>query len=476
MTSVTSCSDKPLLEETKETSTTSSLVSTATPTSPERPSDLLENDLEEQSLGRDLITTPTGNLRNSNSSSDIPLLLDNEDSAAGGFGEASTFTSLVVLLKILVAGFFVVSSGFKLAGIVAGPVIFVGIAMIELYGMMLLIQCRRAVPKDVFVRYDEVAALSRWPVVLPRLVSVFILLSEFGFIVLDFLCAATSWTLAIQTFWKECEIVYVLTFILVLLIPLAWVRRLEYFSILSFVGTTCIISSIVYCLYFVSTHEMKHTPEPIPWVGEPVDIIKFFGSAVYYFEGINLILPIYDAHKNKSQFPCLLACVIIGLTIGFCGFSLIWCLLFGEDTANLIVQNLPEGSFANLIVQVAYGIGMFSSAPVLFFLIPGYYEHLSFFVNLGERGSVRRKMVKNLFRSFIVALAFLMAWLGGDQIATVIAICGSFCCAPLTLVFPAVMHLTIINPKQWWLKGIDGFMIIFGLFIFIVSTVCAFTG
>lgn len=81
----------------------------------------------------------------------------------------------------------------------------------------------------------------------------------------------------------------------------------------------------------------------------------------------------------------------------------------------------------------------------------------------------RRKWYKNGVRTLILILAAIVAVVGGNVLQIVLAFIGAFCCAPLALFFPALMHMTIVGGGPWQ-TALNTFMMVFGFSVFLLST------
>lgn len=70
----------------------------------------------------------------------------------------------------------------------------------------------------------------------------------------------------------------------------------------------------------------------------------FFGTAIYLFEGIGLVLPLKNAMRKPSNFSKRLGVLNVGmvfLTIMFIIFGVTGYWQFGEDVKSSLALNLP---------------------------------------------------------------------------------------------------------------------------------------
>lgn len=81
------------------------------------------------------------------------------------------------------------------------------------------------------------------------------------------------------------------------------------------------------------------------YIGELSTIPLFFGTAIYAFEGIALVLPLKNAMKKPSDFDRPLGVLNIGIgivTVLFISFGFFGYLKWGENVAGSLTLNLPE--------------------------------------------------------------------------------------------------------------------------------------
>lgn len=70
----------------------------------------------------------------------------------------------------------------------------------------------------------------------------------------------------------------------------------------------------------------------------------FFGTVIYLFEGIGLVLPLKNAMRNPKDFSKPLGVLNVGmafLTVMFVLFGVIGYWKFGDDVKSSLTLNLP---------------------------------------------------------------------------------------------------------------------------------------
>lgn len=72
--------------------------------------------------------------------------------------------------------------------------------------------------------------------------------------------------------------------------------------------------------------------------------MSFFGTAVYAYEGIGIVIPIMDESWDKKNFHLIVLYMIIAVTICYLGFGLIGYFTYGPimlDGCPLVTKCLP---------------------------------------------------------------------------------------------------------------------------------------
>lgn len=72
----------------------------------------------------------------------------------------------------------------------------------------------------------------------------------------------------------------------------------------------------------------------------------FFGTAIYLFEGIGLVLPLKNAMKKPEDFSRPMGVLNVGmviLTVVFIAFGVVGYWKYGEDVESSLTLNLPAG-------------------------------------------------------------------------------------------------------------------------------------
>ncbi|XP_046687471.1 LOW QUALITY PROTEIN: proton-coupled amino acid transporter 1-like [Homalodisca vitripennis] len=149
--------------------------------------------------------------------------------------------------------------------------------------------------------------------------------------------------------------------ILIPMVSTAMVRNLKFlvpFSVLANILTGAGVCLTMY----ISMHDLPPVTSRNA-VGSISTIPLFFGTVIYCFEGIGLVLPLQSEMKNPDKFGSRFGVLNVGMTIVGC--ALLWVgfvgyLKYGEDVAGSLTLNLPKNSLFSEVVQLTIAIGLYS--------------------------------------------------------------------------------------------------------------------
>lgn len=152
---------------------------------------------------------------------------------------------------------------------------------------------------------------------------------------------------------------------------MSWVRKIKYFAMTNLLADVCVLFGLVYILGY-SLHSMQQANVPAVWHNfNPDSWGLFLGTAVYVFEGIGLVIPIYDAmdHSVRHKFSSVLSITIGSLLVFFCIFAGTVYAAFGADTQSVVTLNLPNNgvNFGTIGVQIAYCIALAFTYPLMMY-------------------------------------------------------------------------------------------------------------
>ncbi|CAJ1459480.1 unnamed protein product [Effrenium voratum] len=377
---------------------------------------------------------------------------------------ASNLSTVLVILKSTIGGTLVIIPGaFATTGLLLAPLILLFVGGVEIYCMVLLVQCVRSLGGGSYgeIARQSMGAVGMWAVDLS------ILLSQTGFVCAEMLYVAKNCSGAAARYGIRSSIVSetgILLLQLVVVIPMSWIRQLKYFQFSNFIANATVLLALGVLLSYSTVGLADEGPgENIHAAGSGWMI--FAGTVVFSFECINFVIPMYDAHENKETFAPILVMTLLGVCGLFILFGAVNYGYYGEDTKPVITLNLPETSQTGRIVPFAFALASLFNVPLFLFPAAIYLEAqlLSKVPSSSQEWKVRG------IRTLLILLCTCIALLGKDRIDAFISLIGSVCCVPLAFIFPVICHAQVCSQSRA-VKIMNGGVFLLGLILFVYTS------
>ncbi|XP_017370517.1 proton-coupled amino acid transporter 3 [Cebus imitator] len=386
-------------------------------------------------------------------------------------GEAglSMMQTLIHLLKCNIGtGLLGLPLAIKNAGLLVGPVSLLAIGILTVHCMVILLNCAHHLSQRLhktFVNYGEATMYSletcpntwlRTHAVWGRYtVSFLLIITQLGFCSVYFMFMADN----LQQMVEEAHVtsnicqprkilvltpildirVYMLT-ILPFLILLVFIQNLKVLSIFSTLANITTLGSMALIFEYI----MQGIPYPsdLPLMANWNTFLLFFGTAIFTFEGVGMVLPLKNQMKHPQQFSFVLylgmsIVIILYICLGTLGY-----MKFGSDTQASITLNLPN-CWLYQSVKLMYSIGIFFTYALQFhvpaeiiipFAISQVSESWALFVDLSVR-------------SALVCLTCVSAILI-PRLDLVISLIGSVSSSALALIIPPLLEIVILYSED----------------------------
>ncbi|XP_008952679.1 proton-coupled amino acid transporter 3 isoform X2 [Pan paniscus] len=236
------------------------------------------------------------------------------------------------------------------------------------------------------------------------------------------------------------DIRFYMLIILPFLILLVFIQNLKVLSIFSTLANITTLGSMALIFEYI----MQGIPYPsnLPLMANWKTFLLFFGTAIFTFEGVGMVLPLKNQMKHPQQFSFVLylgmsIVIILYILLGTLGY-----MKFGSDTQASITLNLPN-CWLYQSVKLMYSIGIFFTYALQFhvpaeivipFAISQVSESWALFVDLSVR-------------SALVCLTCVSAILI-PRLDLVISLVGSVSSSALALIIPALLEIVIFYSED----------------------------
>jgi len=257
---------------------------------------------------------------------------------------------------------------------------------------------------------------------------------------------------------------------LFLLAPLCCIRKVRILAIPALIADVLVMVGLL-SVAGVAIHHLANNGIAESIVAVAPEGPIFLGTAIYSFEGIGNIMPMYNSMRDKEKFCGVFIACMTGITSLFIAFALTCYLAYGADMQTVAVFILPDSHWGNN-VAVAYAVAVALSFPLV--LLPA--THIcsdAIFQANRIKPSFKQKMSKNLFITFLVVFILWVSWVGQANLNNLVSFIGSFCCVPLGLLYPPCMHLQAFPNQSIMSKAVKYAELALGSFCLVFTSYMA---
>ncbi|RWS25056.1 proton-coupled amino acid transporter 1-like protein [Leptotrombidium deliense] len=310
------------------------------------------------------------------------------------------------------------------------------------------------------------------------IVNIFLLMTQIGFCCVYCIFIADNIRDFVKNVTHGDVILNVDTIMLAvypIIVVLNFIRRLSHLAIASAAANILQVTGLAIIFYnlFIDLPPTWTRPATADITRLPL----FFGTAIYAFEGIGLILPLQKDMKEPAAFIGFGGVLNTGMVIvgcfyfatGFFGF-----LKYGDDVKGSITLNLPCTPLYET-VQLMLTIAVFPLyALQLYVPITIIWPFIQRKFNLQE-SSLITTAADLCMRAVLVTITFMLA-AAVPKLDLIISLIGALCSSSLALIFPVIIEMCTlwqedISKKRWAFIYIKNTLILlFGLTGFLTGT------
>ncbi|XP_054275460.1 proton-coupled amino acid transporter-like protein CG1139 [Macrosteles quadrilineatus] len=378
----------------------------------------------------------------------------NDEHGMGVRHPTTFFETLFHLIKGNIgSGMFAMGDAFKNAGLMLGPVLTVFLGVICVYGNHVLINSSKELAQrrnlKVYPTFPDTMEWAfqtgpryfrRFSKTIRLMVKIFNIIAQLGFCSVYFVFISSTLTTILEHYGHHVDVHVLMALIFIPMVSTAMVRSLKFlvpFSVLANILT----GLGVFLTMYISMHDLPPVSSR-PAIA-PIDRLPlFFGTAIYCFEGIGLVLPLQSEMKKPDKFGGWFGVLNVGMSLVGC--VLLWMgfvgyLKYGEDVEGSLTLNLPPASVFSEVVQLTIAVGLLFSYALQFhvavcFVWPDFNR---------KHGPFKRPVQAELCVRFCLALVTFIAAEVVPHLGLFISLLGSVSSTALALVFPPLCDLAL---------------------------------
>ncbi|XP_043286776.1 proton-coupled amino acid transporter 1-like isoform X2 [Venturia canescens] len=362
------------------------------------------------------------------------------------------------------SGIFALGDAFKNAGLLLAPPLTVILGVICVHAQHILINCNEEICRRLGTTKDarpgfagtvemcfETGPLSlrKYSVMMRKLVNIFLCATQLGFCCVYFVFISTNMKQVLDGYGFKMNVHLHMIVVLIPILLSTWIRNLKYLVPVSSIANFLVVAGYVLSIYLMSQDlpSVKERNYVADWRAIPL----FFGTVIYSFEGITLVLPLKNEMKTPEKFSKPLGVLNVGMVIVGSMFVLMGFLSYlkyGDSVEGSVTLNLDSSavvpSWLPQCIQIAISLSILLTYALQFY-VPIAITWPSL---VNTFGPFRWPAVAEIcYRSAVCLLTFILAE-AIPQLGLFISLVGAVSSTALALIFPPIMEMVICSQQS----------------------------
>ncbi|XP_061165461.1 neutral amino acid uniporter 4-like isoform X1 [Saccostrea echinata] len=322
-------------------------------------------------------------------------------------------------------------------------------------------------------------SLSSGPIFLRRfaglgsfLINMFLMMTQFGFCCVYLLFVATNVKQVLHSFWSgDPSLSVYIILIAAILIPYCLIRNLVHLAPFAMFANVLNTAGLVIIFQYIFRNLPDQSTRPADKSYEKLPL--YFGTALFTYEGIGLVLPIENKMRTPKAFLGWNGILNLGMiticslytAMGWYGY-----LKFGDDAKGSVTLNLPTDEFLYQMVLLMFSLSLFISFALQLYvpiriIWPKIEPHLV--------SKKKKRGGEYVLRISLVVLTAVVA-IVVPELDLLISLVGALASSSLALVFPPLIEILTFkapNEKLSFIILVKNIVImVFGIFGCVVGT------
>ncbi|XP_030758144.1 proton-coupled amino acid transporter 2 [Sitophilus oryzae] len=375
------------------------------------------------------------------------------------------------------SGIFAMGDGMRNAGIIVGPIVVLILGLICTHCQHLLLGAARKLNErkklEVTPDFAETVGLcfENGPVrfqklasTMRRTVNVFLCVTQLGFCCVYFVFISDNIKQLLDYYGYVLDVHLHMAIILLPILLTALIRNLKYLAPFSTLANVLMSIGIVIVIYY-SAQDLPDISER-RYIADWQQLPLFFGTAIYAFEGIGLVLPLQNEMREPRKFSRPAGVLNVGMVIVTAMYLIVGCLAYvkyGDGIKGSVTLNLPAEEVLAQSVKVIIPCGILLTYALQFYIaVDIIWPNILKLLGPNVKYPVFAELT---FRSFLVLITFIMAE-AIPFLGLFISLVGAVSSAALALIFPPLLNIVIstaFEESSTWSITKDSIIILIGV-------------
>ncbi|XP_076264759.1 proton-coupled amino acid transporter 1-like isoform X2 [Rhynchophorus ferrugineus] len=386
--------------------------------------------------------------------------------------------TLMHLLKGNVgSGIFAMGDGIKNAGIILGPIVVLILGVICTHCQHLLLNAAKKLNErkklELSPDFAETvglcfengpAKIQSMATAMKRIVNVFLCVTQLGFCCVYFVFISENIKQLLDYYGYVLDVHLHMAIILLPILLTALIRNLKYLAPFSTLANVLMCVGIVIVIYYASQDMPSITERR--YIADWQQLPLFFGTAIYAFEGIGLVLPLQNEMKEPAKFRKPLGVLNVGMVIVTAMYLTVGSLSYvkyGDAIKGSVTLNIPQDEGLAQSVKVIIPCGILLTFALQFYIaVDIIWPNIQKLLGPNIKYPVFAELT---FRSFLVLVTFVLAE-AIPFLGLFISLVGAVSSAALALIFPPILNIVInmaFGETSTLIMMKDGAIILIGL-------------
>ncbi|GAB1860344.1 Amino acid transporter transmembrane domain-containing protein [Camponotus japonicus] len=363
------------------------------------------------------------------------------------------------------SGIFALGDAFKNAGLMLAPPLTIFLGVICVHAQHILIKCNEEVTRRVGNEHTNTCGfagtvemcfatgplgLRKYSTAMRKMVNIFLCITQLGFCSVYFVFISTNMKQVLDAHGIEMDVHQHMAVVLIPIMLSTWIRNLKYLVPVSSIANFLVISGYIATMYIMS-HDVPSINER-RYVADWNNLPLFFGTVIYSFEGITLVLPLKNEMKNPNNFNKPLGVLNVGMVIVcfmFVAMGFLSYLKYGDNVAGSVTLNLTPGEVMDGAAISQLSLPQCIKTAISLSILLTYA--LQFYVPIAimwpsivnRYGPFKWPLLAEIiFRSVICLITFILAE-AVPKLGLFISLVGAVSSTALALIFPPIIEMIV---------------------------------